>query len=139
MSKLPVIEQILVDHNLNILFLSETWFHHSLLDAVLTLDGYTLFRRDRHNAVYSSMGGGVAVYLRSSLATYFSRCSHLESPCLEDICLLYHKFNSPASPLCSFHLFYRPRIPKRPNVKHFSMLSMPLSADTLTTPITPSC
>lgn len=52
---------------IDILFLSETWFHADLLDAQFQLDGYTLLRRDRAQHKTFRRGGGVAVYIRRTI------------------------------------------------------------------------
>ena len=52
------------DYKPSILALSETWLDTSVVDAELTIKGYSLYRKDRNRH-----GGGVAVYLKSSLTT----------------------------------------------------------------------
>jgi len=46
---------------------SETWFSKSLPDSFINLKGYTIFRSDRLPSDELRHGGGVAIYVRSSL------------------------------------------------------------------------
>ena len=52
------------DYKPSILALSKTWLDTSVVDAELTVKGHSLYRKDRNQH-----GGGVAVYLKSSLTT----------------------------------------------------------------------
>ena len=52
------------DYKPSILALSETWLDTSVVVAELTIKGYSLYRKDRNRH-----GGGIAVYLKSSLTT----------------------------------------------------------------------
>lgn len=49
----------------DILALSETWLDSSVLDSELALAEYSLYRKDRNRH-----GGGIAMYLKSSLSSY---------------------------------------------------------------------
>ena len=50
----------------DILTISETWFNSSVSDAYVTIDGFNLFRLNRHGKVG---GGGGGEYVRSNLKT----------------------------------------------------------------------
>ena len=103
--KLPTIESLLQQHDIDVLFLCETWFNSSLPDAVLSIAGYTTLRRDRVTAVLGCSGGGVAVYIKAHLMPSVCRCLDLESSDLEDICIRYAQ---PRGQPLTFHMFYRP-------------------------------
>jgi len=66
-NKIPEIQLMIQTDKIDILFLSETWFHADLLDAQFQLDGYTLLRRDRAQHKTFRRGGGVAVYIRRTI------------------------------------------------------------------------
>lgn len=64
-SLLPKLEQLtdfLVDKNVSILALSETWLNRDISDNLLSIQGYNLIRIDR-----DGRGGGVALYIKDSL------------------------------------------------------------------------
>ena len=61
--------------------LTETWLHPSILDSVLFLSNYVLFRRDR----LSSIGGGVCIYVNAKL--HCRRLTDFESPSIESLWL----------------------------------------------------
>ena len=50
-------------HSLSVLAITETWLDENDNEGVINIDGYTLFRRDRHH----QRGGGVGIYLREDL------------------------------------------------------------------------
>ena len=50
--------------DLDVLCISETWLHKEIGDKEVSIDGYDIIRKDRTN----KRGGGVCVYVRSSLA-----------------------------------------------------------------------
>ena len=49
--------------NCDIIGITETWGHHQINDAELSIEGYTLFRKDREGKT----GGGLALYIKESL------------------------------------------------------------------------
>jgi len=59
-------ELFVLEENLDIIGISETWFHSNILDSEVDLEGYTLFRKDRHD-VNKRRGGGVAIYIRNEM------------------------------------------------------------------------
>ena len=77
------LKYLLLNTPFDIFSLSETWLDKSITNAEMSIDGYSLERRDRN-----STGGGVACYIKSDV-TYRRRsdleCSNLEILWLEII------------------------------------------------------
>ncbi len=48
--------------NYNIIVLSDTWLNKSVLDSIIHIDGYNVFR-----SAHTKEGGGIAVYIKSKL------------------------------------------------------------------------
>ena len=69
---------------LDILALSETRLDNTFADSAVSIDGYTLVRRDR-----SRGGGGVAMYIRRVID--FKIRSDLSDPDLEFLCVEIQK------------------------------------------------
>ena len=65
---------------LDLLALSETRLDNTFTDSAVSIDGYTLIRRDRCRG-----GGGVAMYVRNVIA--FKIRSDLSDPDLEFLCI----------------------------------------------------
>lgn len=57
------LEHLLFNSNVDFLGLSETWLKPSSPQAVVSLQGYNVFRMDRHQG----KGGGVLIYMKDSL------------------------------------------------------------------------
>jgi len=55
----------LINYNIDVCVITETWFKHKHDVCFTSLAGYTLFRRDREGR----KGGGVAIYVRHSLCS----------------------------------------------------------------------
>lgn len=62
--------------NMDIICVSETWYNAKLPDILCNLKGYDLFRADRNG----QRGGGVAIYIRSSIIHRFVLSSDTSSP-----------------------------------------------------------
>lgn len=75
-----IYKQQVLSMDADIITLSETWLGDSIPDIDISLENYTLFRRDR-----SRDGGGVAAYVRESLSV--ARRSDLECDGVESIWL----------------------------------------------------
>ncbi|XP_071056476.1 uncharacterized protein [Onthophagus taurus] len=58
------VAELLQSENFDILCVSETWLSPSIDDALVSIDGYCLYRRDR-----VGRGGGVAIYARNVFAS----------------------------------------------------------------------
>ena len=69
-SKVPYINDELIDSNTIAFALTETWLNPSHLEAELKIEGYTIKRldRSRSKAKRGRSSGGVAVYLRDDVA-----------------------------------------------------------------------
>ena len=79
--KVDELEQTIKMNDVDMICLTETWLHPSILDSVLFLSNYVLFRRDR----LSSIGGGVCIYVNAKL--HCRRLSDFESPSIESLWL----------------------------------------------------
>ena len=74
-SLIPKMDEILctlVDQDLDILCITETWLTDSISDNILVFPGYKIIRRDRQTGqngrrAHSNIGGGVAILHRDSL------------------------------------------------------------------------
>ena len=65
LQKLPQIEILLSDSNLDFLGISETWLKESVCTDILRIEGYNAFRKDRPDK--SKKGGGVLLYIKNSI------------------------------------------------------------------------
>lgn len=61
--KLDCIKYTFEDSAIDVICISETWFHKDITDSHLNLRNYKLFRNDRKN----KKGGGVAIYCKVNL------------------------------------------------------------------------
>ena len=50
--------------NLDILCINETWLNASILNGVISVDGYDMIRRDRTDG---RRGGGVCMYIKNDI------------------------------------------------------------------------
>lgn len=76
---------LLADQDIDVLCLTETWLRPDIPNSILSIPGYTIFRRDRHdtNLPWSHLGGGgVAVLVRNSLSSKVFPCT---SPSVEQL------------------------------------------------------
>ena len=64
MPKIDLLRAWVVQHNPNIITLSETWLSSKVLENEIKLTNYVLYRADR-----SSRGGDVATYVTSDLVS----------------------------------------------------------------------
>lgn len=99
LSKSEQIQHLLLDSNLDFLCLSETWLNQTAPSAALNFPGYSIYRKDRGG---SKRGGGVMVYIKSTLQCHKIKWSHNLLECLG--------LNITLSPQMSFVLvvMYRP-------------------------------
>ena len=63
-NKVDSIRELLADTLLDILGLSETWRTTDILDNEISIQGYSVLRRDRTNG---KQGGGIVIYVREYL------------------------------------------------------------------------
>ena len=96
------VRALMTNQPLDILAMNETKLGEIDYDHLVSLEGYTIVRRDRNK-----YGGGVCIYLRNSIS--FTRMHDLENDNLEMIVLEIKKPNS--KPFL-FSAWYRP--PKSP-------------------------
>lgn len=61
-NKLDEFQHIFLSSGIDIICVSETWFHCSINDSVYNLPGYKLFRADRE-----SFAGGTCIYIRNGI------------------------------------------------------------------------
>ena len=59
MPKIDSVRLDLLQHDLDILCLSETWFHEKILDTFISAEGYEVVRLDRGR----KKGGGLCMYV----------------------------------------------------------------------------
>lgn len=57
------VRSLLEGQSIDVFAVSETWLNSEVSDAEVSIDGYTLYRKDR-----GSRGGGVAIYIKSSIS-----------------------------------------------------------------------
>ena len=98
LSKIDEIRHSMCGKNIDLIALNETRLDQSIPDGLIHLDGYEVVRKDR-----SRNGGGVCIYLRSSI-NYKIR-SDLIPPELEGICL---EITKPQSKPFFVSTIYRP-------------------------------
>ena len=95
--KLFVVRKLVQDYCLDVLAVTETWLDSSVLDSEVSLDGFTLFRKDRTCSPYCSCSkdvpcskhGGVVIYARTSLG--FVQDSGSTDERVESLWLRSHK------------------------------------------------
>ena len=68
--KLDELRFLLNKIDLDILCISETWLSQITSDNLVSIDGYTLFRRDRADG---RRGGGACIYAKNTLSC-IERC-----------------------------------------------------------------
>jgi len=79
LSKSEQIQHLLLGSNLDFLCLSETWLNQNAPLAALNIPGYNIYRTDRQ---VSKKGGGVMVYIRSTLQCHKIQWSNCNLECL---------------------------------------------------------
>ncbi|XP_059222548.1 uncharacterized protein LOC131996735 [Stomoxys calcitrans] len=67
--------QTFISSNIDIICVSETWFHSDIADSIYELQGYKLFRSDR-----VTNAGGVCMYLRNELKCNLKLKSNNDNP-----------------------------------------------------------
>ncbi|RWS21517.1 rna-directed dna polymerase from mobile element jockey-like protein, partial [Leptotrombidium deliense] len=65
LNKIDEVANLLHDYDIDVLCITESWLKDDILDAEVSITGYTHYRCDRLRCG----GGGVIVYVRASLAT----------------------------------------------------------------------
>lgn len=62
LNKVDVIESIILEHEPDIVVITETWLHKDVLDSEVTPPNYTIVRKDREGR-----GGGVAIMIQNNI------------------------------------------------------------------------
>ena len=62
-NKVTDISELLIEHNIDIIAITETWLDSSITDSSVHIPQFTLYRHDRQ----TGRGGGVCFYVRDSL------------------------------------------------------------------------
>lgn len=65
LGKIDVVRDMFVATGVHVVLVSETWLSSDITDNMIRLPGYKLYRNDR---VTSTVGGGVAIYVRCGLS-----------------------------------------------------------------------
>ena len=100
-NKIHEIHQILFTHKIHILSVNETWLDSSVADSIISVPGYSLYRKDRN-----LHGGGVCFYVHSDLKVkqHYQINSSLEAVALQ-VQLTAASRHQPSLVICSV---YRP-------------------------------
>ena len=87
-SSVSYIRDILEEHNMLLIVLTETWLREHL-DAELAIQGYSIFRtdRDRRKKRRGRNSGGVAVFVRNDVNPQTEVLLHFSSGVIEALCL----------------------------------------------------
>ncbi len=67
-NKIQDVSEILTEHNLHVLAISETHLDSTINSSLLSITGYNIYRQDRN-----ANGGGVAVYIQSQIPVRVSK------------------------------------------------------------------
>lgn len=73
-NKFDEFKYIFSTSGVDLICVSETWFHYEIQDGIFSLPGYRLFRADR-----KSHAGGVAIYVRNGISCIVKKSSFLTS------------------------------------------------------------
>lgn len=71
------VDSILLNSDLDVLVLSDTWLHKNVNNSLITNDNYTIFRSDRKTVLPSSIvkkGGGLCMYIRKGISVDPVQC-----------------------------------------------------------------
>ena len=71
-NKIKELELLVKSENADIIGVTETWLNTNILDSEMSMEGYSLLRKDRSD---NRRGGGVALYIRNDIN--FIYCEHL--------------------------------------------------------------
>ena len=89
-TKLDELQLLLVNNNVDVAVITETWLHDDIDSSMLEIPEYMLFRLDRGGG---RQGGGVAVYVKHGIPC--THLSHLTQNNLEVMWLLYRPHSMP--------------------------------------------
>ena len=95
-NKISLLFSLIYSVDYDIFLITETWLHGSIYDKEISPNGYNIYRFDR-----SSRGGGVLIFVKSSLPSVLSQpMSNLE--CVSVVIIYYHHTSSSLASI--FHL-----------------------------------
>ena len=83
LSKLDELKLRMIQDNIDIVGITETWLHPDILDSELFINGYKMYRKDRKD-FREARAGGVLLYIRDSLISNF--CEDLNKDCESLFC-----------------------------------------------------
>ena len=65
-NKIKELKVMIEEENVDIISITETWLNDNVTDDEVSINGYTLFRKDRRDEVKCRGGGpgGVAMYIQ---------------------------------------------------------------------------
>ena len=89
--KIDELDAVVSINHADIICITETWLSSAILDNVIALPNFNLFRNDR----LGSIGGGVCAYINSNI--YCRRLTEFESPTIESLWLLVRPKKLPRS------------------------------------------
>ena len=67
--KIEELQCYVTEHELDILAVCETWFNDNVSDTEISIDNFTVFRKNRE-AIKEGRGGGVVLYVRDTLNAF---------------------------------------------------------------------
>jgi exonuclease III len=70
-NKIKELKVMIEEENVDIISITETWLNDNVTDDEVSINGYTLFRKDRRDEV-KCRGGGVAMYIKNELNPTFN-------------------------------------------------------------------
>lgn len=76
-NKLDEFRDTFINSYVDVVCVSESWFHPDINDGILTVTGFNIFRADRY-----SNGGGVAIYVKTGINCTI-KCKSIEGCCIE--------------------------------------------------------
>lgn len=109
LNKVEDIEALTIEHEPDIMLITETWLHKDILDSEITPKSYVIVRKDRNGR-----GGGVALLIRDNIEfTVLSVPYDIEAVCIRavfknrvvHICGIYRPPSSPVQVLSSLRCF----------------------------------
>ncbi len=89
--KIDELDAVVCINHADIICITETWLSSAILDNVIALSNFNLFRNDR----LGSIGGGVCAHINSNI--YCRRLTEFESPTIESLWLLVRPKKLPRS------------------------------------------
>ena len=70
LTKIDLLQAYIETFNLDVVFVTETWFHQNVLNGEVNINGYECYGQDRADRI----GGGVAIYVKTTI-----QCARLDN------------------------------------------------------------